>query len=330
MVTLHGEQACGHPVVHGHGLRRRRCAACGKTWTLWRRRRGRKPQPRRFQHLRATFSAKLTLVQQASRRQLPVAVWQARHRTLLRALARRPYQPALPPGPFILVSDGLWFSFGGVRWVLYLMGVRPIAGTEMTFLPPILRPGHESQERWREAFQTIPESVQFRIRALVSDDFRGVEGLAAEYNWVLQLCHFHLKSYLRSMLGSRKTTLTGRSLRHQAYALVCRLLTAQDGPVVTHLKVRLARLSRHPNCPRKWQGRIRQFLRQLDTYRAYLRYPALHLPTTTNVIESLNSRLRELISRSRGLRTPTALKRWVVAYLRFNPTSICNGKNLQN
>lgn len=330
MPTLHGEIPCPHLIIHNHGTRRRRCFQCGRTWTKWKRRRGRRPRPRRFKRLKATFFQGLTITQQAQRAGINRSTFTVRHRAVLTTFSRTPSHSRVPRGKLILVIDGLWWRFDKERWVLYLMGVRPLKSTTLTYLPPILQPGHESQERWREVLETLPETIQSRIVALISDDFRGAETLAKDYRWVFQLCHFHLLSYLQTIRGVNKRVIFGWHIRQKAYRLICLALATPSPQAVKRYMAQLQALAVHPGCPLKWKGRIRRFLRALPLYRAYRKYPHLNLPTTTNAIESLNSRIRELARRSRGFRTPQALEAWVKAYLRFHPTGRCNGKIQQN
>jgi len=50
-------------------------------------------------------------------------------------------------------------------------------------------------------------------------------------------------------------------------------------------------------------------------YRTYLKYPELNIPTTSNCIESLNSKFRDLCYRSRGFRTLKAFSILVRSFL---------------
>mgnify|MGYP001610592974 CR=1 FL=1 len=317
---------CSHPVVHHHGVRRRRCSSCGKSWTLWKHRRGRKPRPRRLRLLARTFQQGLTVTQQALGRGRKRTTTTARHDQLLRALEEQPWSPAIPSGRLILIIDGLWFWFESKRWTLYVMAVRSIHNDHAVFLRPILKPGRESQELWQEVIGAIPHSVRNRISALISDSLRGMEAISRQEVWVFQRCHFHLFSRLYVYLGRNKKRLRWRLGRERSYQAVRQLVATIDQHQTGLLIRSINRYARHPLCPRVYRSLLQETLRRMDEYRTYLQYPDLNLPTTTNVIESLNSRIRAVCSRSRGFRTPQALQRWVTSYIRFNPTSKCRAK----
>lgn len=329
MNTLHREILCSHSIIHSHGARRRRCSHCGKTWVKWKRRRGRKPQPRRLQHLARTFLNGLTLTQQAGAQHMILQTLTARHRVLLKACAART-RIVYPKGALLLIVDGLWFTFQRKKWTLYCMALRTVRGTRARILPPILVLGKESAWQWQALIGELPYSVRRRVKALISDHFSGVETIAEQEGWLLQLCHFHLISYLYTILGSNKRTVKWRRGRFRAYRAVRALLTEQDPKQAQRITRQIATLLKDPECPRRWKMRLREFLRCAHLYRTYLSYPELNLPTTTNAVENLNSRLRALTYRSRGFRTPQALERWVNAYIHFHPTVKCNGKTIKN
>lgn len=329
MTTLHGEMPCSHLIIHRHGARRRRCSHCGKTWVKWKRRRGRKPRQRRIQALTRTFLDGLTLTQQARIGGVKYTTFRARYRALLKTLMRR-VRVRYPRGALLLIIDGLWFTFKGKKWTLYCLALRSVKSSRAHILPPILCSGKESAWQWQALIATLPWAVRKRVQALISDHFTGVETIADKEGWLLQLCHFHLISYLYTILGGRKKTVQWRKGRRQAYHAVRALLIEPDERKSAKIRKRIEVLMNDPECPRRWKMRLREFLRCTHLYRTYLNHPELNLPTTTNAMENLNSRLRALTQRSRGFRTPQALERWVNAYAYFHPEVKCNGKNLHN
>lgn len=330
MFNQHGEIPCVHPRVERHGGRRRRCVLCGATWSVHQRRRGRKKRPRRLKSLVPTFVGKLTLRQRAHLKGRKSGTVSKRHRATLDVLGKVPWPVTIPQGPLLLIIDGLWFEIGNTRWVVYLMALRKTDADEAVFLRPILQPGAESQKQWRATLQIIPADVQHRICALISDSFRGVKELCNEHGWLLQRCHAHLLRRIADVFGTKKQTLRWKKGRQQAEGLIRTLITIEDAGRVLILIQKLHRLSEDPSCPRKVCMIIREVIRHHETFRTYLSHPELNLPITTNTIESLNSRLRELAGRSRGFRSPKSLERWIVAYLWFHPTSKCRPKNPQN
>jgi len=74
---------------------------------------------------------------------------------------------------------------------------------------------------------------------------------------------------------------------------------------------------------------VREFLRRIDHFRAYRKYPKLHLPTTTGSVEAMNRIIRDLMRQTRSVRSPQALQLWATALIRMRPTIMCNGKHFQ-
>jgi len=86
---------------------------------------------------------------------------------------------------------------------MYVMVVKPIRSHQAFFLDPVLLPGKESYERWREALATIPPQIKKRVLAFVSDGFRGSKLITREHGWIHQRCHFHLLMALIRRHGRR-------------------------------------------------------------------------------------------------------------------------------
>jgi len=330
MPTRHGEISCSHPNVHRHGERRRRCADCGATWSVWKHRRGRKKRARRSKRLQRTFQHGFTVSQQAFLSGTKYEATKTRHRSILWSLVRKPWPKIRLQGRLILLMDGLWFRILGERWIVYLMALRSVSGHTVHFLRPIVRRENESREGWERAVAHIPASSQKRICALVSDGLRGLRSLAHERGWSYQWCHFHLLGRMANVFGTRKKTLTWMNGRRRAEKCIRELIATASQKRVRSLKRTLASMTRDPECPRKIRMIIREVLRHTDELRAYLDHPELRLPATSNVMESLNSRLRGMAGRSRGFRTGQALERWITAYVYFHSNGKCYPKIPQN
>ena len=172
---------------------------------------------------------------------------------------------------YILLIDGLWFKFNKTRFTLYVMAVRSVTSTCAIFLDPMLLHGKEAYSDWKHVVETIPPSLKKRIKALVSDGFKGSKKLAKDNKWILQRCHFHFIAQLQVRRGMWKQM--------------------EDRDI-----------------------------------RTYLQHPELHLPTTTNTIESMNKLIRK---QCRCLKTPQSLQRWATAFIRMRPTITCNGHIFQ-
>lgn len=320
---MHAKCGCQNPIIQRHGRRRRRCACCGCTWSIRKKRPG--PKPGRTSPL----LAERVIVDGLTFKQLgralaisPQAVGR-RFRVALRSLASAP----LPPGgDLALLVDGLWFAFRRRYWVYYDMAVKPIMSETAYFLAPVLLPGVEHCRMWREALSTISADVSRRIQALVSDGFRGSRLLAEENGWLHQRCHFHLLSTLRSLLG-RRPSYGGKAIRTGIDRIAREMLVTTEQQRLATLSAELKALAGTPGCPARLRGVARQFLREGDSFRTYLLHPELRLPTTISALESRHSLIRNLAGR---VNNPAALRLWLHALNCLRPTSICNGhKNPQ-
>lgn len=330
MSTRHGEISCSHRTVHRHGKRRRRCVNCGTTWSVWRRRRGRKPRARRQKRLHRTFIHGLSVRQQAFLSGLDYETTKARHRRTLESVTQLNWPAVRLRGRLVLLLDGLWFRIEDERWIVYLMALRSVSGKTARFLRPIVCRENESMQGWERAVSQIPPYAQKRICALVSDGLRGLRLLAKERGWHYQWCHFHLLGRMANVFGTRKRTVTWLKGRRTSETCIREIIKTPSKRRVRILSQKLVALARDPECPRKIRMIIREVLRHTDELRTYLDYPELQLPATSNVMESLNSRLRSLAGRSRGFRTGQSLERWLIAYVYFHSKSKCSPKIPQN
>jgi hypothetical protein len=267
-----------------------------------------------------------TLTQLASRRRdVRLPAYRYRFRQALRRFIARQKAPAIPPGPVVLLADGLWFQFDGRPWVLYLTALKPCAASYAVFLDPMLLPGPESASRWQHVLTAIPESARRHIYALVVDNLRGMRQLAERHGWVLQLCHFHLLLKLQVHRRGQQRALRGGQVREEIYELIRAGLALPEGHRLRRTLTRLRRLS-HSDCgTRRIQWTVREFLRALEFYRSYLTHPDLGLPHTTNAVESMGRLIRELFRSSRAGSNPTSVQRWATALIRTRPQLTCNG-----
>lgn len=259
-------------------------------------------------------------------RTVPTIQKYARH--AVTAFLRTSASSVVPSGKLILVVDGLWTYFHKKgRYTLYLMTVRNVNDTIAYFLDPALLPGRESIDGWRMAMAEIPDDIRQRICAMVSDGLRGLRIIAVENGWIPQRCHFHLLAWFQRKHGQYFQRGKNKWMRDAVLAYVQVMLETQDQKKLRDFQKELEIIIRHPDCPRYLAGRIREFLRTIDDFRAYLRYPQFNLPTTSNTVETMIRLLRDLIGRIRGTRTPEAFLKWTTAYIRSRKTIMCNGKN---
>ena len=248
-----------------------------------------------------------------------------RFRQALRRFVARPSPQKIPRGPLVLLADGLWFEFGGRPWVLYLTALKPCKGNYATFLDPLLFSGREGASRWQQAVAAIPPNATRRIQAMVVDNLPGMKRIAQRHGWPLQLCHFHLLLKLQAHRRGVRYTLRGGSVREEIHRLIRNALELSDEDRLSQVLKRLAHLS-HDNCGTlRIQTTVREFLLNLEYYRAYLAHPQLDLPHTTNSVESMGRLLREMFRSSRAGSNPASLLLWATAFIRLRPTVTCNG-----
>lgn len=122
----------------------------------------------------------LTLTQLYSQRSaVALPAYRYRFRQALQSWVNRPYPQKLPPGPLVLLADGLWFQFGGLPWGLYLTALKPCDGSQATFLDPLMLPGKEGATRSPEVIEALPPEAVPRIQAVVVDNLPGLKKIAA-------------------------------------------------------------------------------------------------------------------------------------------------------
>jgi len=267
-----------------------------------------------------------TLTQLFSKRPgVALPAYRYRFRQALHRYVARPSPQVLPRGPLVLLVDGLWFEFDGRPWVLYLTALKPCRGNEATFLDPLLLPGREGASRWQQALAAIPPAAIRRIQAMVVDNLPGMQRLAYQHRWALQLCHFHLLLKLQAQRRGVRYTLRGGSVREEIHQLIRSALELPDGNRLSGVLEQLRRLSLGDCGTLRIQTTVREFLKGLSFYRSYLTYPYLELPRTTNSVESMCRLLREMLRSSRAGSNPASVLLWATALIRLRPRVTCNG-----
>ncbi|MFA5020697.1 MAG: transposase [Patescibacteria group bacterium] len=321
MNIKHENSPCCQAKIYKFGDKRRQCSKCKKTWTKYAKKRGRKAKRPNQQLVNKVLGQGKKLVHLAERKGSVCDA--ALSQRLKKSMSRKKRENEYPQGWLILIADALWFEFKGQRWTLYVMAVRSTTGGKAYFFDPVLLQGRESGDGWRQALGSIPLDIENRLLALVSDGFRGLCLLAKENKWVNQRCHFHLILQFQIQLGDWKN-LPDSPYRKEIFALVCGLLRTRNKEIECTEK--LYELLSDKKCPRRYRMIGMEFLRRLNDFRAYLKYPELHLPHTTNCIESFNKIIRD---RCKHVRTPQALKLRAVTLMRVRTTVNCNHRDFQ-
>jgi len=330
MKTLHLKSPCCQETIQRFGGKRRRCAKCGKTWTIRPRKRGPKPIRRFSNPVTEILLKGTTLTAWANRRGITVATASGQFHRHLEKFITTPLNLAMimPTGPYILLVDALWFTFKKQDWTMFLLALKPVSEDKAYFLDPVLLAGGESYENWNAVLLTIPWGLKKQVKAMVSDGFRASRTITSEQGLVHQRCHFHLIAYLQVRRGRRKKDITGKSVREAIYQNVIKLLEIENQTDVRKLSARLKRLAKRSDCPKSLQMVVAEFLRSLPEFRAYLNYSELHLPTTTGSIETMCKLIRKRVA---AVRTMKALVPWATALIRLKSPLTCNSKehNLQ-
>lgn len=323
MNTLHTKSPCCRGTVYRFGNRRRQCRACGRTWRIRRKKRGRKLKRSSIRLSQRVLAEYGRIASWARRQHVSTAAASFRLRGAMQYTLRTTHRHKLPRGHYALLGDGLYFKFKRLDWVMYIMAVKPIHSHCAYFLDPVLLPGKESYERWRQAIATIPQGTQKRILAFVSDGFRGSKLVTKEHGWIHQRCHFHLLMALIRRHGRRSYRVKGTGIRERLLDVVRILLTTTDAMIKRKQILKAQRLLLHPLCPPWICKQTIEFLRTLDDFRAYLIYPELNLPATTNAIESSGKIIRKATSTAR---TPQSVLLQATTFLRLRKSITCNGK----
>ncbi len=329
MQSKHAKSPCCAAPVRRFGPRRRQCVQCHRTWTIRPKKRGRPLRRTSPALLHQVLVEGYTLGQLFSDR-VPVALpaYRYRFRQALRRWVSRPSPQHIPPGPLVLLVDGLWFEFEGIPWVLYLIALKPCRGHQATFLDPLLLPGREGASRWQQAVDAIPVHAKKRTRAVVADNLPGIEKIARHHEWILQLCHFHLLLKLQAPRRRVRYSLRGGSVREDIYQSMRNALSLPPGKRLSQTIEHLQRLSRGDCGTARIKTVLCQFLVDLPFYRSYLAHPNLGLPLTTNAVESMCRLVREMLRSSRAGSNPKSLLLWTTALIRLRPTIICNGHQI--
>ncbi len=312
MNILHAKSSCCHAQIWHHGIRRRRCSECGRTWVVRKKRRGRKRNRCTGKKVIGYFEHRVRTVSKYQLRQ-----------ELKYFLAHTPQQVVPLRKKLIVIADAFYARVEKKRVTVYITLIRPVDDSTAIILPPTLGGSVESYEGWRAHFGSVPPRITRRLVAAVCDGRTGLVALLREHDLVIQRCHFHFLARLqmkRSKLPSSRHYGEGVRLYHLAQAA----LTAPESVAKT-ARNKLVLEAR--GAPRGLRTVLSGFVVNYEDYRAYQRYPLLRLPRTTGSAESLISSIRDLLRQLRGVRTRVALEKWLIAYFKYRRTIQCNSQH---
>lgn len=330
MKKIHTKSPCCGAIVVRFGDRRRRCKKCSKTWRIRRKKRGRKNK-------RTTIDLCLRFLTHRLASMWAVAkaggkterVQQQRLRRSRDFFLRHASWAKIPSGnsPLIAIVDAMIFRWQGCFYTCYLVLLRRPEDKEAIITPFWLEAGGETHLGWRNAFNQIPETTRARIRAIVSDGHRGSINYATQHNWLIQRCQFHI---LAAIQGRRShfAKSNHREEGRRVYDLVEQCMSTASEEEARKLVYKIEGESFNTSSP-KLRVILRGFVNNYEYFRMYRYHPELHLPTTTNALESLNGSVKELQHRVRGFPTIESFKKWISALLIFKQKVTCNGSKYQ-
>lgn len=324
---MHAKTPCCRGHIRRFGNRRRQCVLCLRTWRIRQKKRGRKrirvstDLVRRFLNREFPSLRSLARQKQISRECLRRRM----NRSLDHYLATASFPDKILSGdePLIMIADAMWHWVRHKKWTVYVILLKPLHGDTAVVVPPLLHPGHECDEGWRSALDRVGEYRRGRVVALVSDGVHTLLRQATRYGWCIQRCHFHLLSSLQNY------ATTGPRSKNREFAItlmntVKELISTTDPQRIMDIQndIRTLLITLRSRGLRRVLGGL---LHDLPQFRTYLTYPDLNLPTTSNAAESAIQKIRDLLYRTRGFNTLSALQKWIHALFLNQPTITCNG-----
>ena len=152
----------------------------------------------------------------------------------------------------------------------------------------------------------------------------------ASWPWLAPVVGFCNDVIFISITAVQNYLTTGQRSPHRAYALG--VLRTVQGLLATNQPLKVGRFRaalrdiRRQSKSRGLRRVLSGFLKTHSDYHAYLRYPELNLPTTSNAAESCIQCIRDLMYRCRGFRSYTSLVLWLTAFALHKKIIRCNGK----
>lgn len=327
MLKKHQKSPCCQGSVKRIGARRRQCLECNKTWSTWKRKRGRKKL-----RVSSLIAKRFVLARRLPTRCFDERKKRTRNKNQYRLAKSRtkcaddcPW-PAVPPkGSLIVVADALVKYVERKWYTWYFILVRGIDDTRATILPPFYLQGTETVRGWKLAFDHVEQAVLQRMVALVSDGHRGLIYEAKWRGWHIQRCHFHLIARLQSRRSKWKTSRHFEEGNH-IYALVKKAL---DEPWLNqNILNELEEISWTNRSP-EIRSVLAGFVNHVEEYRTYLAHQELQLPTTNNTAETTIGLVEEVCRRARGFKTVLITNEWIMVVVKTRKSISCAPKKIK-
>lgn len=330
MNKKHEKSPCCREKIWRLNGRRRQCAKCKRTWRVWKKKRGRRrvrisPElAHRFVFHRLLPTRSKTSDRSLSRNRRQYRLSRSRHY----CVSKCRFEQAPRKKSLIVVADAL-VKFVEKKWhTWYFIFVRSLDSDRAVVLPPFHRQGTETVAGWRESFDFVDANILSRVKAIVCDGHRGLVFESKWRKWKLQRCHFHLIARIQ---GRRSKWKLSRHYKEgkRIYKLVKQVL---EEPCETKILPALNELeeigwtNRSPEIRRTLTG----FVNHFQDYRAYLHYPKLKLPATSNTAESFIGSVEETCNRAKGFRNLKVLNEWIICVSKTRAAIKCRKKNIPN
>jgi hypothetical protein len=324
MKNIDKKLGCKHQFWVKFGGRRRKCKICGQTWRKYKHKRGR-DRKYHIQIFKKYINGELpSLVHYAKKKKISVRSLSYILEKQRDIFVKKTSWPKIPDGPIILIADAFINQIQHEWYTTYIILIRGVNEDKAVVFPPYIVPGREGLVNWYKALNKIPIEVHRRIKALISDGHRGTVIYTKNSGWILQRCTFHLIS---SMQGRRSMRKYGLHIEEgkKIYELT-RLILEEENP--NKLFRRLSELEDlgWQTKSKKLKTIISGFIRNIDDYRAWIKYKDLNLPNTSNSAESMIGIFKRFHARSHGFRSIKSLTQWVIAILKYRKEIFCRPK----
>ena len=323
MTNIREKSPCCRERVRRFGARRRQCVRCGKTWRVWKKKRGRKKK-RIGVDAAEKFVRHRALPTRAPQSGVPQTRNERQYRlSRSRAVCAHALPwPDLPEhGALIAIADALVKYIENEWHTWYFILVRRPVDDHAAILPSYHRKGTETVAGWRAAFDKVDPAIRSRIMALVCDGHRGLRYEARWQGWLLQRCHFHLIARIQSRRSKWRTSQHWKEGNH-IFGLVKRILTEPDSASLRFAIEELEEIgwtNRSPEIRRILSG----FVNNHSEFRTYLEHCSLRLPITSNTAESLIGLVEDVSRRARGFKLIDTFNEWVACVIKTRKTIRC-------
>jgi len=265
------------------------------------------------------------MAQQARSRHITPSCMRSRMAKITDKFNRLTPWPQVPEGNLIAVADAMIEYINGMPHTIFFVLLREISSKKAVIMPIYVVIGEGERLRgWKAAFALIPDDVRKRIKVMVCDGINALKIIAIEEGWILQRCHFHLRARIvhncsPGRFGKRP------ELAKNILKLTEIILTNEDEKIISYALANLSIIKQNITA-RLFRTTLSGFIKHYEDFRAYLRYPEYHIPTTSNSAEYLIGQIRDLQYRARGFSSLKSLSAWIEAYCKFTKTITCNGK----